>query len=324
MFKVIPLKLVVITCVLFLCSCISQSNESVTRYYTWEGLEPDRWASIWLMKRHIDPAANISILPVGAALKNSKAIATPFSEVKRTHGKSTYENLVTAYKQNNDATLLKIGAIINELEISPWNKSSPVVLAVETAFRELQYRYDRDNVPPECYAGFFDALYITLENTPSPTANALSKALDSNSVCHLDKQNIASRGTTKVVEYSTQHVLSMIHANRKVVFVDTREDAEFGEKRIPHAMNIKLREVNASHAKQLNDADLVIAYCIKDFRGYEVAKALKEVGVKNIGIMNPFGLKGWIDSGLPIANSTNTDAMAYKKLRDIAANGIEG
>ena len=164
-FIVNPRHLLLITFCLFLSACFDQSNQKSQQYYTWDGLEPDRWSSIWLLKRHIDSTAEISILPVGSQVNNAIAIATPTSDVKRTHGFSNYENMLKASASADDAGLRRIGKIINEIEISPWSYSTPAVAVVEKQFRELQFKYNRVDVPYGCYSGFFDVLYDALKNT---------------------------------------------------------------------------------------------------------------------------------------------------------------
>lgn len=318
--------LLIIICYLLMSACSSQTDQENQQYYTWDGLEPDRWSSIWLLKRHIDPVAEISILPVGAQVNNATAIATPTAKIKRTHGFSNYENMLKASSNAGDVGLMRIGKIINEIEISPWSSSTPAVAVIETQFRELQFKYNRTDVPYECYAGFFDVLYSILKdaavNDSEAYLGALGTQLDPAYVCQLSSNTIASKSNAPVLEYPIAYVLKMINANKNVVFVDTREDDEFDEHHIPGAINLKLREVDASSAKQFENADLVISYCIKDFRGYEVALALSKVGVNNTGIMKPYGLKGWKDMKLPVANGNTSEATAIEALKQRAANGV--
>jgi rhodanese-related sulfurtransferase len=84
-----------------------------------------------------------------------------------------------------------------------------------------------------------------------------------------------------------------IKEGKKIVFLDTREPEEFAETRIPNAINVPLRHVNAELVASLRDADRVIPYCLKDFRGFEAAKMLKRHGLNNVVLMYPHGLKGW-------------------------------
>ncbi len=326
-FTLINMKLLITTCCcLLLSACLNSTEQTVQKYYSWNGLEPDRWSSIWLIKRHIDPAAEISIMPAGAQLNNAVSIATPSSKIKRTHGFSNYENMLKAFDKTGDVGLMRLGKIINEIEISPWRSSTPAVAVVEQQFRELQFKHNRVDVPYECYAGFFDILYNVLKIGEVEASDVylehLNAQLEPDNVCHIASETIAIDSEAPVLEYSVDYVLKMISENKTVVFVDTREDDEFDEHHIPGAVNLKLREVNASSAKQFESADLVISYCIKDFRGYEVALALSKVGVKNTGIMQPYGLKGWKDMNLPVADNTTTESAAIEALKRRSANGV--
>lgn len=98
---------------------------------------------------------------------------------------------------------------------------------------------------------------------------------------------------------ASEQVLAMIRAGKKVVFVDAREPAEFAEEHIPGAINVSLREVADLDPEVLGDPDLVIAYCLKDFRGYEVAKALRRADQLPAGILADLGINGWKSRGLP-------------------------
>lgn len=311
---------------LLLASCFDGNKEISQKYYTWDGLEPDRWSSLWLLKRHIDPLSELSIVPVGAQVYNAIAIATPESKVKRTHGFSNFENLLQANKEHIDPALMRIGKIINEIEISPWRSSTPHVAVVERQFRALQFKYNRIDVPHSCYAGFFDILYAVLLGHSTeyhePFLSHLEKKLHPDIVCQASTEDIVIDSSVLVPEYPVDYILKMINANKTVVFVDTREDDEYDEQRIPGAINLKLREVNTESVKLFSNTDLVISYCIKDFRGYEVALALSKVGVENIGIMKPYGLKGWIDLGLPVANADLPESIAIIALKQRAAGGI--
>ena len=115
---------------------------------------------------------------------------------------------------------------------------------------------------------------------------------------------------------STEEVLRLIREGKRVVFVDAREKEEFEEERIPGAINLTLREIDDMAPQLIGQADLVIAYCLKDFRGYEVAKALTEVGISNLATLKHSGLNGWKSDGLPLykpGNNTEANALAHLK-----------
>ena len=111
-------------------------------------------------------------------------------------------------------------------------------------------------------------------------------------------------------------VARMIAGGRKVVFVDVREPEEFREFHIPGAISAPVRDLGDLDLARLEGADLVIPYCLKDFRGFEGAKALRGRGVANLALLAGFGIKSWKKSGLPVAGEVSglTDAKAGEQL----------
>ena len=93
---------------LTLAGCSDNVGQESTRYITWDGLEPDKWASIWLIKRHLAPDAEVLIRPVGAPVGDGIAFGVPSADYRRSHGVSIYESLLQGY-QVRDPALLRIG-----------------------------------------------------------------------------------------------------------------------------------------------------------------------------------------------------------------------
>ena len=76
-----------------LSACSVKTDNTSTRYITWDGLEPDKWASVWLIKRHIDTDAEIVLRPIGAPTDSGISFGVPDATYKRAHGISIYESL---------------------------------------------------------------------------------------------------------------------------------------------------------------------------------------------------------------------------------------
>ena len=110
-------------------------------------------------------------------------------------------------------------------------------------------------------------------------------------------------GPFSVPTLTLENVISAIDEGQSVIFVDTREPEEFAEGHIPGAINIPLRDVNPDDFQRmgLQDADMVIPYCMKDFRGYEVARRFSETGLTNVVLIDEHGLNAWRDLGLGVA-----------------------
>jgi rhodanese-related sulfurtransferase len=88
---------------------------------------------------------------------------------------------------------------------------------------------------------------------------------------------------------------------------------------LPGAQILRLRDVNTESVKSFIDVDLVIPYCIKDFRGFEVAKSLQQLGVKHVATLSPNGLKGWLKAKLPVVKpGSSTEQQATQALMQCA------
>jgi len=96
-----------------------------------------------------------------------------------------------------------------------------------------------------------------------------------------------------------QTLLLLQQEGKRILFVDARENQEFKEEHILGAINITLRDIPLYKNEIAQSGDIIVAYCLKDFRGYEVAKALKTNGLENVYTMAVPGLNGWKASKLP-------------------------
>ena len=114
-------------------------------------------------------------------------------------------------------------------------------------------------------------------------------------------------------------VLEWIAAGKQVIFVDARESQEFEEEHIPGAINLSLRELESIDPERFRDADLIIAYCMKDFRGFEVAKAMRRAGFPQAAILREYGIAGWKKRGLPTVLGGKADEDGARALLNACA-----
>lgn len=301
---------------------LANADAERAKYITWDSLEPDIWASVWIIKHHIASDAEIVIRPVGAPVSDGIAFGMDEAQYKRNSDGSVYESLLKA-DQTGNVTLQKLGKIIHDIEISPWAnpvmQESPVV---EQAFRTLQDQFENRAVPAECYGKFFDITYQLLtENKPYNEWQALSDFAGSHDACG-DSGQLATRDDRPFVRrVDAQLVLDTIGAGKKVIFVDAREEVEYNEYHIPGAIRMSLQDVNKDVLPQFEGAALVIGYCIKDFRGFELARSLAEVGVKNAATMKPYGISGWMAAKLPTTGIDGLTEQAAKEMLMDCATG---
>jgi len=290
------------------------------RYITWDSLEPDIWASVWIIKQHIAPDSEVVIRPVGAPAKDGIAFGLDDAKYKRDGNKSVYEALL-ALAKSGDHALQKLGKIIHDIEITPWaNPSLPESPFVENAFRALQENFPNRTVPPACYGKFFDITYQLLtENKPLSYWQPLTKFVTTEGDCVGSNQFATRDNRPFVRRVNFQQILDTIGSGKKVIFVDAREEVEYNQNHIPGAIRMSLLDVKKSVTPKFDGAALVVGYCIKDFRGFEVARALAQVGVKNTATMKPYGIAGWMAARLPTTGVNGlTEARALSALHSCA------
>lgn len=264
------------------------SNTVVTDY----GLGPDKWATAWLMARHAVPGAKLTVVPQGTPLSTGIAFDVPTSPLRRKRDHAAFQAVIEHYKLS-DPSVIRMAQIVRDIEVNYWGSpdaaESP---AVESAFRKLQIRHGRYSVSPECYLAFYDRVFEAIR---AGKQTVTEKDLDVD--CHALASKEAQGALVPEMPLST--LLTEIKAGKKVAFVDVREPDEFAEAHIPDAHNVTLRDLGEDDLAKLRDADYVVSYCIKDFRGFEMARSLRDAGIGNAVILNPYGIKGWISEGMP-------------------------
>jgi rhodanese-related sulfurtransferase len=284
--------------------CVQSKVESTpVTYVTEYGLGPDKWATAWLLTRQADPGSNLVVTDAGAHLPSGVSFDSTSSAIRRLGNRSAFEVAKSKFALS-DPDLNQLAEIVHEIEINAWAAGGPPEAAiVENAFRALQYLHGRDAVTPQCYVAFFDRVYQLVRDARLKSVPFTAEQL---SFGCAELAHLAERDHGLIPETPIVDVLSAAAAGRKVVFVDVREVDEFSEGHIPGALNIPIREISPQLRERLQGADYVVSYCVKDFRGYEMAKALARIGVKNSVIMRPYGIKGWVALGLPV---TGTKAL---------------
>jgi len=95
--------------------------ESKAVFSTWDIFEPDKLASIWLIKRFVDPEAQIKFYPRGEPITEGIPFDTPDAEFRRYHNISTFEMFRQHYKID-DPRCRYISKIIHDIEINTWEK----------------------------------------------------------------------------------------------------------------------------------------------------------------------------------------------------------
>lgn len=302
--------LVLVTALLFVEGCSREPESTQMVFTTRHGMGLDKWASIWLIKRQIAPQATIQWATEEENLpENTIAFDIPDAQYRRTGQASTFSALARGFDVDAEQ-LPDLEQLVHDIEINYWGHAKLRYSDwVERQFRMLQAMFGQERTPMACYLNFFDniAKHLKQMDAPDASSNSQPQLVPDPSCATTTPDSISAHPTRQklVPEWPVVNVLQQIQRGKKVVFVDVRETAEFEESRIPGALNLKIREINQADLRLLRDADLVIPYCVKDFRGFEMARLLQRKGLREVILMRPYGLKGWLAAGLPTAGTMN-------------------
>jgi hypothetical protein len=128
------------------------------KWVTRAGVHIDRAACAWLIRRHVDPAAEFGFVSDPAQVP---AGATPFDMrgVDLTHhgGDCTFETILRRYELT-DPVLWKVGEIIHEADLDDDRFHAPEAPGLDVLLRGLSMICDDERVL-ELTGPLFDGLY---------------------------------------------------------------------------------------------------------------------------------------------------------------------
>lgn len=128
-------------------------------FSTWEIFEVDKLASIWLIKRFINPEAEIKLYPRGQRIEEGVPFDTPDANLRRYFNRSTYEMFMQQYGIG-DARCLYIAKIVHDIEINTWEEK--VMPESRTVIAAIQGIITGSSSSDEIIiraVNYFDALY---------------------------------------------------------------------------------------------------------------------------------------------------------------------
>src|SRR5438094_878851 len=107
-------------------------------YTTWDSLEPDRLAVMWVFQRFVDPDARFYFVrpfsPTPDRRMFGTAFDTPEAEIRRTGTQSAAEKLIVDRGLDKDPRLALMARLGHVWEITPW------AYATDTAVKDLSLR----------------------------------------------------------------------------------------------------------------------------------------------------------------------------------------
>jgi hypothetical protein len=118
------------------------------KWATRAGIHIDRAACAWLIRRHIDSAAEFAFVNDPDQIP---ADATPFdmrgAELSHHHGDCSFETILRRY-QLDDPVLWRIAEIVHEADLDDERNDAPEAAGLDVALRGLSMLHRRTNPAP--------------------------------------------------------------------------------------------------------------------------------------------------------------------------------
>jgi hypothetical protein len=139
-----------VVALLLVCACGGKGGGEAGRphgslFVTREGLEPDKLASIWLIKRFVDSDARFEFVQKGDLIDQGTPFDTPDAELRRYHDRSCYQSVLRRYGVD-DPALVRIGEITYDIEINFWaDKRFPESREVATGVNHILNEHPDDS-----------------------------------------------------------------------------------------------------------------------------------------------------------------------------------
>jgi hypothetical protein len=129
-------------------------------WVTWAGIEPDKGASAWYLRRFVRGDIRFRELPVNSIdLGEGEPFDVPQADLRRTQQLSVYEQLLARYPVDDDGAR-KLGAIIHDIEINLWRpKKFSESAVIEAAAVGFARERKTGSIPLDCYVEWFESIY---------------------------------------------------------------------------------------------------------------------------------------------------------------------
>src|SRR5262245_50988939 len=97
--------------------------DAATRYATTPAVEPDRCATAWVIRRHVEPEATFEFYPEGELPEGVTPFDLPEAELRRDARRAALEVLI-AREHLADPFVLYLGRMVHDVEIRAWARPS--------------------------------------------------------------------------------------------------------------------------------------------------------------------------------------------------------
>ena len=126
-------------------------------YTTWNVMEPDRLAGMWMLKRFEDPEARFHYIEPFSSIRFGTPFDIPEASLRRSGARSVTE-VLSEGRRDNDDKLAFLATVAHLFEIAPWRlPSEPAAERFGHEMMALSNRCDAQDLTP-CVERVFDFL----------------------------------------------------------------------------------------------------------------------------------------------------------------------
>ena len=135
------------------------------KWVTWKNIGVDRMACIWLIRRFIDPTAEITFIPYKGQpdASDGEPFDIPGARLSHHQGHCTFHTMLEAYNLT-DPILKRIARIIDEADEVQEVAVEPAAPGLDLICRGLQLTSPDDEVAAQRGAMIYEALYAQFAN----------------------------------------------------------------------------------------------------------------------------------------------------------------
>ena len=135
-------------------------------WVTWEEVGIDRIGSAWLIRRYVDPTAEFSFVPRGAALPTgAEPFDIPGARLSHRHGHSTFHTMLDEYDLR-DPILQRIARMVDEADTVQEVAIEPAAPGLDLICRGLRRTSPDDQNALKRGDLVYEALYAQLTTEP--------------------------------------------------------------------------------------------------------------------------------------------------------------
>jgi hypothetical protein len=132
------------------------------KWVTWENVGVDRMGSAWLIKKHIDPDATFSFIPINQPLpKDAEPFDIPGVRLSHHQGHCTFHTSLGTY-QLQDPVLHRLARIVDEADVVQEVTVEPAAPGLDLICRGIRLTSPDDLVALERGNLLYEALYAQL------------------------------------------------------------------------------------------------------------------------------------------------------------------